>query len=106
MISPLSLDEEKQILSLYIAPATGRPRELLDVLLDVYPCPINEDQLKQRLSMDGKFALKSVLRNAKIFIDLHKRYDASSKQWYYRLDDSCIRIAKMNRFMNQFPIPC
>ncbi|MEH0667510.1 hypothetical protein H4F18_14470 [Vibrio scophthalmi] len=37
----LSLTEQKHILSLYIIRASGRPRELLDVLLGAYTKPMS-----------------------------------------------------------------
>lgn len=106
MKSILSLDEEKEILSLHIAPATGRPRQLLDVLLEYYPIPAEKVLIKQMLSLEGKHTLGSVLRNAKIFIGIHQRYDEDSKKWYYALDDYCIRIARFNRIMNSLVVSC
>ncbi|WP_417543007.1 hypothetical protein [Methylophaga thalassica] len=96
----LTLDEQKEILLMYILNATGRPRELLDTLLHAFPEPLSADQIRHRMSMTGKHALKSVVRNARIFIELHEHYDALSDQCYYSLDDTCIQISKMNRIMN------
>lgn len=101
----LSMEEQKQILFGHIAPATGRTRQLLEVLLESYPFPIEKKLLEQKLSMEGKHALGSVVRNAKIFIEIHRSNDAGSKQWYYLLDDSYVRVAKTNRIMNPLAIP-
>lgn len=102
----LSLAEEKEILSWHIAPATGRSRQLLDVLLECYPHPAEKQMLETKLSFTGKHSLGSVLRNAKIFIEIHSSNDADSNQCYYSLDDSCIRIAKINRIMNSLVVRC
>lgn len=96
----LSLTEQKHILSLYIIRASGRPRELLEVLLSAYPNPMSGSELKRALNMTGSHALPSAVRNAEIFIDVIKRYDSTEKVTYYQLDDQCIQRVAVNRLMD------
>ena len=96
----LSLTEQKHILSLYITRASGRPRELLEVLLGAYPNPMSCSELKLALNMTGGHALPSAVRNAEIFIDVIKRYDSATKKTYYQLDDHCVQRFAFNQLMD------
>ncbi|MEH0690602.1 hypothetical protein H4F17_16230 [Vibrio cholerae] len=97
----LSLTEQKHILSLYIIRASGRPRELLEVLLSAYPKPMSGRELKHALNMTGSHALPSAVRNAEIFIDVIKRYDSTEKTTYYQLDDACVQRVALNQLLNR-----
>lgn len=96
----LSLTEQEHILSLYIIRASGRPRELLEVLLRAYPKPMNGSELKRALNMTGSHALPSAVRNAEIFIDVIKRCDTATKKTYYQLDDQCVKRFAFNQLMD------
>ena len=96
----ISLTEQKHILNLYIPRASGRPRELLDVLLGAYPKPMSCRELKLALNMTGGHALPSAVRNAEIFIDVIKRYDSTTKKTYYQLDDQCVQRFAFNQMMD------
>lgn len=97
----LSLTEQKHILNLYITRASGRPRELIDVLLGAYPKPMSCRELKLALHMTGGHALPSAVRNAEIFIDVIKRYYSTTKKTYYQLDDACVERVALNQLLNR-----
>ena len=94
----LTLQEKKDALALYIAPASGRTREFLEVLYSVYPQPLNQAQIQQRLNMPGKFAFQSTLRNARIFIDIEE-VSAPQQATYYELGPRCIKDAQCSRWL-------
>ncbi|MDE1333416.1 hypothetical protein [Vibrio aestuarianus] len=99
----LTLAEQKHILSLYIIRASGRPRELLELLLCAYPKPMSGKEIKLALNMTGAYALPSVVRNAAIFIDVTTRKEG--KTTYYQLDDTCVAHAAANQLMNALVKP-
>ncbi|MGR5254386.1 hypothetical protein ACPV5S_19515 [Vibrio astriarenae] len=95
----LSLEEQKSILALHIAPASGRHRQLLNLLLAAYPHSLSEQQLKHKLSMTGEFSFYSALRNARIFLEVNEFEDIKSEAKHYVIDDWPVRMVKLRRVM-------
>lgn len=76
----LLLKQEKQQLHKRICQVTGRERELIDLLLSNYPKPSEIDDICQQLNISQNNLLYSLLRNARIFIDIETLYQSHNKR--------------------------
>ncbi|WP_165312526.1 hypothetical protein [Vibrio ziniensis] len=70
----LLVETERRVLQARTHTAQGRTRELLDLLVENYPQPTPIVEICQRLNISEKNLLHSMLRNARIFIEIDTLY--------------------------------
>ena len=99
MNGPLLLQQEKQRLHKRICQVTGRERELIDLLLSNYPKPSEIDDICQQLNISQNNLLYSLLRNARIFIEIDTLYQ-NRKPTHLALGKQSVKVVKCQCLLN------
>ncbi|PJC86295.1 hypothetical protein CSW98_08740 [Vibrio sp. HA2012] len=100
MKTRLTLQEEKRILQAHINGADGRTYELLNLLFCAYPQPVSLEEINRQLRITGKYTLHSILRNARIFIDV-ETINTDGKPTHLLIGVQCIKEARQRYVINR-----
>ncbi len=100
MNGSLLLKQEKQRLHKRICQVTGRERQLIDLLLSNYPNPSEIDDICQQLNISQNNLLYSLLRNARIFIEIDTLYK-NRKPTHLALGKQSVTVVKCQCLLNK-----